>query len=726
MSRLNTQAIRKINYFLLYSAVTLLIYFFYQLSQPIRLADTDMWYHLNAGRFFWEHFEIPNTTFFSFIQPEREWTNYYWGFQSVIHQFFDLWGYYGLVTLRALLAAGTLTLVTAYFYNSLKFQKPAKPVSWQLPVFFILLGLVIITFDQRVFQLRPHLFSYLFIISFIYILASKPKATPLLPFLTVLWANTHGIEWPVGALICGSFALPLLIKIIRKQPLDQDRGYKYLAFIFLCIPAFFINPHGWELLLAPFNVPNDVYKYTIELKPFNLTDITSVNLGGEFLTRRTATSLLFIISLILLIRGLVKKILTLPEILLYAGGSLLLIRGHRFIWEWLLLSTPLLASVFRNNSFAISAITESKFIRHILVIAILAIPFTSLYSKTSDFGIHPFDKRDAPVNIPIFLKHINASGNILAPPSHAGYIEWSLYPEFLTFIDMQYPPFIPADFIESKTAYSSKAGMQKFIDKYEPDWILTHKGEKIAELTMSQIDLFRPVFTDDAQVLYANRKKHPEITEKYEMKLVNPHALTELTTEDIDAHIQELKKLLQIAPQIHRVNHALAKIYFDKGEFVESLKYAAELIKYSPLNPNGYLIAGNSLQNLGYFDKAINMYKAALNHSEEKYSKMIYLYIAKSLYSQEDFSSAYNYFKKSINPYKESFTPDELYYYAFSAVITGELEHAKRLLNMSLFLANGNTDKKIRTLAENLLTQIKDGKYDSPSVGEWLISLIDG
>ncbi len=105
-----------------YQVLVLLSFIIYFFSMPIKMGDTDMWYHLNGGRYFWEHMTIPNTSFFSFIDPPREWINYFWGFQALIFKIYENVDYFGLLLLRALLSSATLIMVffTSNQINSLK------------------------------------------------------------------------------------------------------------------------------------------------------------------------------------------------------------------------------------------------------------------------------------------------------------------------------------------------------------------------------------------------------------------------------------------------------------------------------------------------------------------------------------------------------------------------------------------------------------------------------
>src|SRR5262245_27650422 len=78
---------------------------------PIFAGDTDVWYHLNGGRYIWTQQAIPRDSFFSFVSPPKPWVNYYWLFQVIVFKLYALWDYYGLIILRASLYALALALI---------------------------------------------------------------------------------------------------------------------------------------------------------------------------------------------------------------------------------------------------------------------------------------------------------------------------------------------------------------------------------------------------------------------------------------------------------------------------------------------------------------------------------------------------------------------------------------------------------------------------------------
>jgi len=70
--------------------------------------DTDLWYHLNSGRYFFSHYQIADHGFFSFYGHERSWANYYWFYQLVVYQVFSLLGYSGLIAFRSVIYIVTI------------------------------------------------------------------------------------------------------------------------------------------------------------------------------------------------------------------------------------------------------------------------------------------------------------------------------------------------------------------------------------------------------------------------------------------------------------------------------------------------------------------------------------------------------------------------------------------------------------------------------------------
>ena len=231
------------------------------IALPIHFTDTDMWYHLAGGRHLFDTGHLGNPFHHSFIEPPREFINYFWGFQAFIYSIWLGAGYFGLVILKTILLFSMVLLAFRILY-------PVRSIAftnWHL----IVLVLVVFLFSFRGFALRPHLFSFLFISAFITILQYRRQLIALLPILALAWINTHGVEWVVGALLCGSFILATLVR----SPSPDQQTRRQLYFVLACLPVLLINPNGALVLLAPFNSSPEIYQFILELRQLDLVSV---------------------------------------------------------------------------------------------------------------------------------------------------------------------------------------------------------------------------------------------------------------------------------------------------------------------------------------------------------------------------------------------------------------------------------------------------------------------
>lgn len=97
--------------------------------------------------------------------------------------------------------------------------------------------------NWQMFITRPHLFSYLFLSIYLYILEAyrvrRRNLLFLLPILQIFWSNLHGGSL-LGIMILAIYTLGL--------PFERKRfDKKIISVTFLCVIASFINPNGFHL-----------------------------------------------------------------------------------------------------------------------------------------------------------------------------------------------------------------------------------------------------------------------------------------------------------------------------------------------------------------------------------------------------------------------------------------------------------------------------------------------
>ena len=194
--------------------------------------------------------------------------------------------------------------------------------------------------------MRPHLFSYLFIVVFLYILEFKRDKIWLLPLLGIFWSNVHGIEYPVMFLIVFAYLAEIYWRQFRKIPTGDAAGKKEKWLLISVFYTIFITPGVIELVQTPFSVSfqNAAYQhlYVAELLPIpfrNFFIFAPVSVQGLI---SSLQNLIVLLTAAFLLIGLWKRKLRISHAILFIGALLLLAKHTRFTCEFTLLSIPLL------------------------------------------------------------------------------------------------------------------------------------------------------------------------------------------------------------------------------------------------------------------------------------------------------------------------------------------------------------------------------------------------
>jgi hypothetical protein len=590
--------------YLLFSLLLVATGFYHLANWPITAADTDLWYHLNGGRYFFETGSVAKTSFFSFIEPQRVWVNYYWFFQVLIYQMFSWWGYVGLIYVRTLLASATLLMLFLYFYKGER-ERDALLYFTLLFVFYVLLLL------PRSLAVRPHLFSYLFIVIFLYVLEFKPlRVRWLLPPLAALWSNLHGIEYPVMLLVLGAYFVEFVCERIRRDGnAPSGEKYAYPGLLILSAVAVLCTPHGVRLLAVPFQSIAQVSSFIYELRPLSIYDFASF------------FGVLFLLAALVAFTALRKKRMRISHLLLFLGGFVLLLKAKRFVNEYALLALPLLRAYIP----AIPAGPQARVrvlrpIATALTVAFMAMPFFFMHSFFADQPRYPVSARELPEGVALFLKRVNKTGSILNHPNTGGYLEWELSPRYKIFMDLQVPfLFTESDFRTARGAYTDQRVLREVITRYRPAFITVPIETEGFRALIADHPQYRLLFFDDAEVLYADGVREPALASRYEIKSIDPFSLygalgnSNLQDQQVS---EELLALSGMYPDVGIVNAAIATSYQRRGWHREAMPYAESIIRTYPESYLGYRLKANLLSQLDACIEAGPFYKKAIARSD--------------------------------------------------------------------------------------------------------------
>lgn len=212
----------------------------------------DLGRHFLIGKIVLETGHVPLTNLFSYTYPDFPFINMHWLSEVVFYLIFQMSGFDGL------LLFSTVTMLLAF---SLIFFYAFKRTSIFSLAITSLLYLRIL-FERT--DIRPEVFSYIFIAIFIFILYRYREKFSwwifLLIPLEILWVNMH-IYFIIGIGVLGLFCIDEIIR--HRDNLITKRSGLLFLITFLAILATFVNPSGFQGAIYPLHIFEN-YGYTIE------------------------------------------------------------------------------------------------------------------------------------------------------------------------------------------------------------------------------------------------------------------------------------------------------------------------------------------------------------------------------------------------------------------------------------------------------------------------------
>ena len=583
---------------------------------PIQRTDTDLWYHLAAGRYMAAAGALPaDSSYLSFLTPARPFADYYWLFQKLVYRAFQLGGYLGLVLLRAGFVAATGAAV-AYLAAGGR-----KPTGWSA----FLVAISVISFLPRFEALRPHLAEYLLLTLFLIVLDLRPKWSWALPFLAVLWGNFHGISYPVLMWACGSYLAEQLLR--RAPPEFDDRAFGLCA---VAIAAVFLTPLGGSLVSVPFGLSERAQGQIVELRTINPVDLLSLEVIYGGLSPLAAQKIVLGAALLALLAAFARRRVRAAHALLFLGGIGLLCRGQRFFVELILFSLPLL----RENPPFEAPKARVPGVGWAAAAVAMAAAFVPFSLRLAHRPSYPVTMARLPVGVSEFLKKEGGGGRLLANPDSGGWWEWELLPEYRIAVDMQTPfLFTEDDLFLAWEAYSDPETMRYWVDKYHPDFVEGPSKHDHFRAAISKFPEYVPVFSDGASVLFASRIRKPELAKRWRMP-VDPFEFGLRDPEKIvdpagwsGCRPKFVARMLEAAPSAYAPRLVAARTCLARGAPEEAEREARRLIHDYPEAAVGYWLTAEALEGCKDDRGALANYRTALGRGGDDY--VLHLRMAK-------------------------------------------------------------------------------------------------
>lgn len=645
---------------------------------PVTYTDTDLWIHLSGGKYFFEHHQVPHDSYFSFLSPPRAFLSYAWLFQALVYWLHSCTGYYGLIGLRAVTYAGLLWLIVAYL-----FKKPGRrpeEIAW---LSFVGI-LCVVIFLPRYLNVRPYLFSSLFIAAFLYILEFHQDRVAILPALALLWANLHGVAYPILLLICGAYALEYLMERFRGRVYSRRTARTFFVPLVLAMLAIYLTPLKFQLLKAPFRSATYLKQFVSEYIPFSLKEMSSFRIAACTPSLQTFINILLIASMVSLLICLSKRTARISHLLMFTGGLFLLLELRRFVYEFALLSLPLLAAHPMTLSFRRGAAVP-KPVSWVLGGLLMVLPFNFSRHLLVNRPAYPFSATDLPQGVATFLTRIEATGKVLNEMNSGGYLRWRLYPTYRIFMDMD-SYFLDDDFYMGRTVFVDRQTLRTVLARYDPSFITVtfNNARRFKELIQEFPD-YVLVFFDDAEVLYLNRRHYPVLAEQYALHALDPFELVRADTEsailarpDGDAMMTEARRLLAVYPEGGFTNYLVALLLIHQEAYDRALPYVQAIIKTFPEVSSGYALQGDAYRGMGLPGQALASYTQALKR-EKMSLRSLYWKIGLVEFERQRYSQAYRALAKGVDVLSPLATIEQLYQLGVAASLAGKTPEAKAI-----------------------------------------------
>jgi len=517
---------------------------------------------------------------FSFTAFGRAWTNVHWLFQAILFASWKAGGYAGVIALRSAVLLATANLLLAWLWR----RTGGRPLETAT---FALLGLSL--YLPRALNARGHVFSYLFLLLLLFGLDRFARGgrgvAVLLPALCVLWANVHGVEYPVVLAVIAVHALAALAPHLGRTVGDVMGDRAAARWVLLaagCAAAFAVNPFGARIYrTALLGFDAEALEQNAEMG----------SLGVDLFRHLVPDFDLW--SFAPLAWGMAAAALVLPRLVARrdwraAGctvlGAALALHRFRFVPEFMILAVPFVAEAVAAAR-AEGGLRGRWLRRGLLAASVYLLAGTALKLGPALAGGGAFRTIDAalyPVGPVRLLEREGLGGHLLCRPTLSGYVTWALHPSRVrTFMDMRVPePFWGGDVWLYK-AIGDTVPLARADERFRIDLLLLERGSPLAAgLRAEAAPSFVPIWVDQSFVLFAHERL---LVGRERLRLGAYDTLLRVEAdaarpdEDRAAARAEAGRLAEIWPGNHTAQATLLWLLASEGRVAEAAERARAL-----------------------------------------------------------------------------------------------------------------------------------------------------
>lgn len=514
--------------------VLLLVFFISYITYQIRLpAAEDLPRLIKNGEMIVSgNLDVLSKNVYSYTTPDHPFANHHWLSAVFFFLLFKTIGFSGIVIFKIILFAIIFSLL---FYVATR-----KADFWLVALFSVPTLLILIGRSAA----RPEMFSYLFIVLYLYIFylfeknPDSKKIFWLIP-LQLLWTNTH-LFFIVGILLVGGFLFERIV--LNYKIIKQDKSTLKLGIVFVCMLfSIFMTPYGFGGAIRSLQVNTSDEFPISSSETQSISEFNSTFPAEDNIPIAMFPYMALLLGLSFLIRH--KKGISLNNIapfyfLASVGTIVLSFNIIRSLPMFGLMFLPAVSSNLNNIFLEIKSHIATKSIKisrlfkitSIVIFCVFLIYLTFFARKTispyAEFGIGLTPRSTDMGN---FLTENKISGPVFNDTDIGSYLIYYLYPEEKVFVDNRFGDAYPASFF--KNVYQPMAkdeeSWKKFSEIYDINTIVFYQydsGSGARDFIYRRIydEDWAWVYADDnAVVLVKNVSENKHIIDKFQITREN-------------------------------------------------------------------------------------------------------------------------------------------------------------------------------------------------------------
>jgi hypothetical protein len=446
-------------------------------------ADTDTWWHLQAGRETLESGDILQTDLFSHPRYGSSWVNHSWLSQVTLYWLFDHFSYAGLGLWIGLVVAAAFAFVYL--------QMEGDPFTRA----FILV--IAAATSAVVWVARPQLVSFLLTAVVAYILYlfkwRQVNRLWLLPPVFILWVNFHA-GYVLGFMVLAAFVAGEVLNhllVLFVPAGDFSAGSEHcplvswrklgivVGIVFLSVLFLVINPNTtrmWVYYLDTVGIgalqdfiqewqsPDFHPLYTQPFIWLLLATLAAMGLSGRRVDG-TDLALVGMFSYASLLAGRnfgPFALVTAPVLSRHVATMLAR-------WGW----SSRLRSALRPR--AILGVVNLGLLVLVVALAVVKIwtPLTPSFNRQRE-------RETLPVDAAAWILEHRPPGEMFNPYNWGGYLIWSLYPDYRVFVDGRTDLYGDAFLREYLSVQLARPGFEETLAAYDVNLVLTYPDDTLS------------------------------------------------------------------------------------------------------------------------------------------------------------------------------------------------------------------------------------------------------